>query len=85
MANLSVNVDLHSFTAAEDNALGNDGIGEEIDITVVHKCSPNLKMLLGFSYFMGDSDQGFNASSYDQAVGADDDASWLYAMLHLTF
>jgi len=85
MANLKVNVDLHSFTAAEDNAAGNDDIGEEIDITVVHKYSPNVKMILGYSYFMGDSNNGYVASNYSQAAGADEDASWVYAMLHLKF
>ena len=89
MANLTVKVDLHSFTAAKENSLGNDGIGEEIDITLVHKYSPNVKMLLGFSYFMGSSDQAFATTpspvAYDQAAIADDDASWVYAMLHLTY
>jgi Alginate export len=84
MANLTVKVDLHSFTAAEDNAVGSDDIGEEIDITVVHKYSPNVKMLLGFSYFMGDS-SFTNGSNYSNAAGRDDDQSWVYAMLHLKF
>jgi hypothetical protein len=85
MANLTVKVDLHSFTAAEDNAAGNDDIGEEIDVTLVHKYSPNVKMILGYSYFMGDSNNGYVASNYSQAAGADEDASWVYAMLHLKF
>jgi len=84
MANTTVQVDLHSFTSAEDNAAGNDDIGEEIDVTVVHKYSPNVKMLLGFSYFMGDSNFT-NGSNYSNAAGRDDDASWLYAMVHLKF
>jgi hypothetical protein len=89
MANVTVKVDLHSFTAAEDNAAvgGSDDIGEEIDVTLVHKYSPNVKMLLGYSYFMGGS--GFTTgSNYSNAAGPngrDDDASWVYAMLHLKF
>jgi Alginate export len=84
MANLTVKVDLHAFKAAEDNAAGSDDIGEEIDVTLVHKYSPNVKMLLGFSYFMGDS--GFtNGSNYSNAAGRDDDQSWVYAMVHLKF
>ena len=87
-ANLTVKVDLHSFTMAEDNAAvnGNDDIGEEIDITLVHKYSPNVKMILGFSYFMGDSNfVNGNAARYDNGLTADDDSSWVYAMLHLKF
>jgi hypothetical protein len=85
MANLTIKLDVHSFTAAEKNILGNDAIGEEVDITLVHKYSPNVKMLLGFSYFFGD-DNFTNGSNYDNAtVGRDADQSWVYAMLHLKF
>ena len=84
MANLTVKVDLHSFTMAEDNAAGNDDIGEEIDITLVHKYSPNVKMILGFSYFAGDNNF-VNGSNFDNVAPADKDQTWVYAMVHLKF
>jgi hypothetical protein len=87
MAGTTVKLDLHSFTSAEDNAAvgGSDDIGEELDLTVVHKYSPNIKMLLGYSYFFGDSDRAFATSNFSNTAASDDDASWVYAMLHLKF
>ena len=76
MAKSTLKVDLHAFQRAEDNAAGNDDVGEEIDVTYIYKYSPSTKMVVGFSYFMGDDN--FSAAT-------DDDQSWFYVMADVKF
>ena len=92
MAKTTLKVDLHSFTSAEDDAAGNDDLGEEIDVTLIYKYSANVKLVAGFSYFFGDAVNfvGTNPSAggvnkYDTSAGADDDASWAYIMADVKF
>lgn len=77
MAKTTLKVDLHSFTRAADDINGNDDIGEEVDVTLIYKYSPSTKMLVGFSYFMGDTNF--------VAAGVDPDQSWFYVMADVKF
>jgi Alginate export len=83
MAKTTLKVDLHHFAETSYNGVARTGVsngartlGQEIDMTLVHKYSPSTKMVVGYShYFMRDSQGGANT----------EDADWLYVMFDVTF
>jgi hypothetical protein len=72
-------------------ALGND-LGQEIDLTLVHKYDSNTKIVTGYShYFTTTTHSLLNGSGAVGAGGGDntknnnDDQSWFYMMIDTTF
>jgi len=50
----SLKVDYHSFSAAESAALGNGHFADELDVTLSHRYTPNLKLVSGLSFVFQD-------------------------------
>jgi hypothetical protein len=83
LAKTTLKVDLHHFAETSYNNAARVGVspgartlGQEIDVTLVHKYSANTKMLVGYShFFMRDAQGGANT----------EDADWLYVMVDVNF
>lgn len=71
-------MDFHFFNAAFGSALTDAHFGEEIDISVGHRYSPQLAGSLGFS-------QVFQAPGLAEIGRLDSNMTWLYVMLNATF
>lgn len=71
-------LDIHSFRAASGGSLTDAHFGEEIDISVAHRYSPQLAGTLGFS-------QVFQAAGLAEIGRLDSNMTWLYVMLNATF
>ncbi|CAI2717264.1 alginate export family protein [Nitrospina watsonii] len=84
-ANWTVKADLHYFKTPAENI----DLGRELDITLVHKYSPNLTMTAGYSNYW--ADPGFHLvnprASRSGAQGGiiDGSANWGYVQLDLKF
>ena len=97
MANTTLKVDWHLFQVAEDDVCGScalgggtnnsSTLGNDIDITLVHKYSPSTKISLGYSHMFSNE----LLSDYNGALtGAPriqnfEDADWLYVMFDVVF
>ncbi len=69
--------DFHIFRYAEDNAAGENSLGNELDLTLVFNTRKNYNAVLGFSVFSpGDA---------FKSLKGDETAYWLYSMLTVSF
>ncbi|MBT5968238.1 MAG: hypothetical protein HOG61_02570, partial [Nitrospina sp.] len=70
----------------QGGALGND-LGQEIDLTLVHKYDANTKIVTGYShYFTTVTHSLLNGSGAgDNTMDNTDDQSWFYMMIDTTF
>jgi len=75
-------------TANNTGTLGND-LGQEIDLTLVHKYDANTKIVTGYShYFTTVTHSLLNGSAgatEDNTKENNDDQSWFYVMIDTTF
>ena len=72
MANTTLKADLHHFQLEEDNG-GPATLGQEIDLTLVHKYSANTTMSVGYSHM------------FAKSILTAEDADWLYVMMDVKF
>jgi hypothetical protein len=72
---VSFGVDLHQFLVARQGTLTTTNLGQEIDLTVRHRYSPQLSVQAGFSY-VGRQD------AMTELGLLDEDMKWLYVMLN---
>lgn len=94
--------DFHSFFTAEsayvglatnsatfDNGglIGNSHIGEELDLTLIHKYNANTTLSLGYSHFFADALNQDLLLSQGAAGGANNNGSadWAYVMMDVKF
>jgi hypothetical protein len=75
---VSLGADLHAFAFAKQAPGDVRRIGEEIDLTVSHRYSPNLLVQAGYSYVV----QG---PGFADLGRLDENMQWLYLMLNATF
>lgn len=75
---MQVNLDLHTFRAAEGGALAESHFGDEIDLTVRHRYSDHLSAVFGAS-------RVFQGSALDEIGRLNQDMTWIYVMLDATF
>jgi len=73
-------------TLSGAGGLGND-LGQEIDVTLVHKYDSNTKLVLGYShYFTTLSHSLLNGSGGgDNSLARNDDQDWMYVMVDTKF
>ena len=93
---------LHFFWTAEDafdsanrtyaaGNVGEDHIGEELDITLVNNYSPSTNIVFGYSHFFADDLVKDLNLHFTRAQGSGannnpgDDASWAYVMVDVQF
>ena len=63
-----------------------NSLGEEIDVTLVHKYDANTKIVAGYShYFTNKTHSLLNASGGTAGNTADDDQDWMYVMVDTKF
>jgi len=98
MENLLVKADIHSFYTAEDaqagiaaipgsgvpaSEVGENHLGEEVDLTLVHTYSESTKIIVGYSHFFGTD---LMASMPGRTIAANpDDADWGYVMVDFKY
>jgi Alginate export len=100
MAKTTLKLDWHLFMVAEDDVCGdclaNGGsgpnsstLGNEIDITLVHKYSPSTKIMVGYSHmFANDLLSNYNGALAGPNVARTqnfEDSDWLYVMFDVMF
>jgi len=76
-----------AFTAANNGtgALGND-LGQEIDVTLVHKYDSNTKIVAGYSHYFTTITHGYlNGSGGTAGRTAMDGQDWMYVMMDTKF
>jgi hypothetical protein len=93
MAKTTLKVDYHLFQVVEDDVCGtcarfggtdtSSTLGNEVDITLVHKYSPSTKIMVGYSHmFANELLSNFNGGARVQNF---EDADWLYVMFDVMF
>lgn len=92
MAKTTLKVDLHHFEVAEDDVnvatgSGPSSLGQEIDVTLVHKYSPSTKISIGYSHMFANDLLSFyrTGSTTRTRVNDYEDADWLYVMFDVIF
>lgn len=96
MAKTTLKLDWHVFQVAEDDVctscLGAGGtrsstLGNEVDITLVHKYSPSTKIVVGYSHmFANELLSDYNGVLTGAARTQNfEDADWLYVMFDVMF
>jgi hypothetical protein len=76
-----------AFTSANNGSgiLSND-LGQEIDVTLVHKYDSNTKIVAGYSHYFTTRSHGIlNGSGGTAGVSASDDQDWMYVMVDTKF
>jgi hypothetical protein len=82
MANATLKADFHHFELAEDNG-GSSTLGQELDLTLVHKCSDSTTMSVGYSHFFArELLSSYNGTTRIQNF---EDSDWLYVMFDVMF
>jgi hypothetical protein len=73
-------------TAGTNASLSND-LGQEIDVTLVHKYDANTKIVAGYSHYFTSQTQSLVNGSGTGQVGteAEDDQDWMYVMVDTKF
>ncbi len=75
---VNVSIDFHEFLFARQGTMTSRRIGEEIDLTVSHRYSPNLSVQAGYSFIaQGDGFRDLGRLS--------EDMQWGYLMLNANF
>jgi len=93
MAKTTLKVDLHHFEVAEDDVCGtcalgggadsSTTLGQEIDVTLVHKYSPSTKIMVGYSHFFTrELMSNYNGGARTQNL---EDADWMYVQFDVMF
>lgn len=91
LAKTTLKVDLHHFEVAENDVCGSCGVGgtnssslgNEVDITLVHKYSPSTKILVGYSHmFANELLSDYNGGTRVQNLN---DSDWMYVMFDVMF
>jgi hypothetical protein len=72
---LSFGLDLHHFMVARQGTLTTMNLGQEIDLTVRHRYSPQLSIQAGFSYVVQGDGMG-------ELGLLDEDMKWAFVMLN---
>jgi Alginate export len=90
LANTTLKADLHHFEVAEDDlatggASGPATLGQEIDLTLVHKYSASTKMVVGYSHFFAADLLSFYNSSSAARINNYEDSDWFYLMFDVMF
>jgi hypothetical protein len=91
MAKTTLKADFHHFELAEDDLTtggvgsGPSSLGQEIDLTLVHKYNPNTKIVVGYSHFFAKDLLSFYNSSTAARVNNTEDSDWLYVMFDVMF
>ena len=67
------------FGSAATGTVGSD-LGQEIDLTLVHKYDSNTKLVAGYSHYFSAS-----ALAIVRNAGNNDDADWFYLMADTKF
>lgn len=75
---LHVGLDLHAFFLAEDAGLSSGHLGEEIDLTVRYRYTPQLGVTAGLSQVFADDALG-------EIGRLAEDMTWVYLMLDVAF
>jgi hypothetical protein len=72
---------------AGTNATLDDDLGQEIDVTLVHKYDANTKIVAGYSHYFTTKTHSLVNGSGTDTVGtdADDDQDWMYLMVDTKF
>ena len=89
--NLLVKADIHSFYTAEDaqagmvpaSEVGENHLGEEVDLTLVHTYSESTKIIVGYSHFFA-SDLMASVAGRNM-VANPDDSDWGYVMVDFKY
>jgi hypothetical protein len=76
--NVGLGVDFHGFLFAKSAPGDVRRIGEELDLTLSHRYSPNLMVQAGYSYVV----QG---TGFEDLGRLTENMQWLYLMLNATF
>jgi hypothetical protein len=74
----TASLDVHSFHTARQGTATTKHLGEEIDLTLVHRYSNNLQVSAGLSYV-------FQADALAEIGRLSEDMVWTYIMLNATF
>jgi len=75
-----------STTTAGTNANLSNDLGQEIDVTLVHKYDANTKIVAGYSHYWTNQTHSLvNASGGTVGNTADDDQDWMYVMVDTKF
>ena len=96
--NWMVKVDYHAFFTQQtayigtgslanisQSNVGNNDLGQELDLTFVHKYSPSTKFTFGYSHFFSGDLTDDLLSSRAPGTGKGDDSDWAYVMLDVKF
>ena len=75
---LRLNADVHSFFLAKEGAFTSRHLGEEIDLTAVHRYSQNVTLVGGLS-------RVFAATTMTALGRTTDDQTWAYLMVNAVF
>ena len=93
MANTTLKLDYHLFQVAEDDVCGtcavvggpdnSSTLGNEVDITLVHKYSPSTNISVGYAHmFANELLSNYNGGARVQNF---EDADWIYVMFDVMF
>ena len=76
-----------STTTAGTNANLSNDLGQEIDVTLVHKYDANTKIVAGYSHYFTTETHSYVNGSGGSSVGdeARDDQDWMYVMIDTKF
>jgi Alginate export len=90
MANTTLKADFHHFEVAEDDlatggASGPATLGQEIDLTLVHKYSASTKIMVGYSHFFAADLLSFYNAGAAARVNNIEDLDWFYVMFDVMF
>ena len=75
---LRLNADLHTFRLAKQGTFASQHLGEELDLTAVHRYSSNVTMVGGLS-------RVFAATTLTALGRTTDDQTWVFLMLNAAF
>jgi len=95
MQNWKLGAHLHFMWTAEDaysggintyqaKTIGENHLGEELDVTLTHNYSPSTKIVYGYSHFFAD-DLMEDINHRFSSGNADDDGDWAYIMVDVQF
>jgi alginate export protein len=95
--NWKLNADFHHFTTAEgpngsplqtgsaSTRFDSSALGQELDLTLVHKYNANTTITAGYSYFAKESLFAQTATSAGTGGAGNDNAQWAYLQFHVKF
>jgi len=76
----------HAAMGSTTTGTMDGALGEEIDVTLVHKYDANTKIVAGYSYyFTTTAFATLNGGGSGAGSGANDDQDWMYVMLDTKF